>query len=77
MGSELLGHAEILAAQNGYRHIGLAVAIDNPRARSLYERKGYVAAGFGEHLTSWTYRDADGRERQAREVCHYMVKPLR
>ena len=77
IGSELLSHAEILAAQNGYRQIGLAVAIDNPRAMSLYERRGYVDAGFGEHRTSWAYLDADGLERQAIEVCHYLVKPLR
>lgn len=76
MGSELLGRAEILAARKGYRQIGLAVAIDNHRARSLYERRGYVDAGSGEHRTSWTYLDADGLERQAREACHYLVKPL-
>ncbi len=77
VGAELLGHAEILVAQDGYRHMGLAVAIDNPRARSLYERKGYVDTGLGEHRTSWTYLDSDGLERQAREVCHYLVKPLK
>src|SRR3712207_6814858 len=40
IGSRLLDAVEQLARERGYLHIALAVAVDNPRARSLYERRG-------------------------------------
>ena len=76
VGSLMLDHAESLAIQRGYIQIGLGVSIDNPRARHLYERKGYQDAGFGEYTSSWFYLDRDGQEQRATEVCNYLVKRL-
>ena len=77
VGSALLDTAEVLARQQGYSRIGLGVAVDNPRARSLYERRGYEDAGFVEYTTGGLYVDRDGQQRQWHEVCTYLVKPLR
>lgn len=76
IGSRLLGHAEKLAIQMGYSQIGLGVSVDNPRARSLYDLRGYRDAAFGEYRTSGRYSDRDGREQQWEEICKYMVKRL-
>lgn len=76
VGSRILAHAERLALGRGFARIGLAVGIDNPRARSLYERRGYADAGFGIFEIGGTYRDIDGVERRWREVCEYLVKGL-
>lgn len=74
VGSRILAHAEGLALGRGFGRIGLAVGIDNPRARSLYERRGYADAGFGIFEIGGTYRGMDGVERRWREVCEYLVK---
>ena len=75
-GSQILAHAERLALERGFGRIGLAVGIDNRRARALYERRGYADAGFGIFEIGGTYRDAGGVERRWREVCEYLVKGL-
>ena len=76
VGSLMLDHAESLALQRGYIQIGLGVDIDNPRARRLYERRGYKDAGYGEYTTSWSYLDRDGQEQRATEIGNYLVKRL-
>ena len=77
IGTSILAEAERLSAGREYEQIGLAVGIDNPRARSLYERLGYIDTGFGEFEIGGTYTDIHGRQRQWREVCEYLVKRLR
>ena len=77
IGSSILRHAERLAAQNGYKQIGLGVDVNNTRGRRLYEYGGYRDAGFGEYRSIWYYRDRDGRKRRATEVCNYLLKGLR
>lgn len=76
IGSQLLGRAERLAVRHGFPQIGLSVAVDNPRARSLYERRGYKDAGFSQYETRWSYLDREGRERQVRDLSYYLVKRL-
>jgi GNAT superfamily N-acetyltransferase len=44
VGSKLLDAVVDLAKQNGYKQVRLDVVDTNPRARQLYERKGFVAA---------------------------------
>ncbi|HYO87077.1 MAG TPA: GNAT family N-acetyltransferase [Candidatus Limnocylindrales bacterium] len=44
VGSQLLDAVVELAKQRGYEQVRLDVVDTNPRARSLYERKGFVAA---------------------------------
>lgn len=76
VGSLILDRAERLAAERGFARIGLAVGIDNPRARALYERRAYADAGFGSFQIGGTYRDINGVQREWREICEYLIKPL-
>lgn len=76
IGTRILEHGEGLAAERSFTRIGLAVGIDNPRARALYERLGYVDTGFGVFEIGGTYHNARGEEREWREVCEYLAKGL-
>ncbi len=76
IGSQLLATAEDLARQQGYRHIGLGVAIDNPRAHALYLRHGYRDSGFGQYPHRVFYVDGQGRHHWRIEICVYLVKEL-
>ena len=76
IGSMLLDFAESLASQQGYSRIGLGVSIDNPRARSLYERRRYRDSGLGEYATGGCYIDKDGQEQSWEEICNYLIKQL-
>ena len=76
IGSRLLDTAESLARQKGFSRIGLGVAIDNPRARSLYERLGYRDSGFNQYTSRGHYIDRDGQEQSWEETCNYLIKHL-
>jgi ribosomal protein S18 acetylase RimI-like enzyme len=74
IGSSLLAAADQLAQARGYPLTGLGVAVDNPRARSLYERHGYKDAGIGQYITGWRELDEQGEQRwiEEQEIC--MIK---
>ena len=76
IGTQILSCAERLSVDRGLEQIGLAVGIDNPRARALYERLGYVDTGFGVFRIGGMYTDIHGKQREWREVCEYLVKGL-
>jgi ribosomal protein S18 acetylase RimI-like enzyme len=76
VGSQLLAAAEALVTQRGFARIGLAVGIDNPRARALYERRGYRDAGLGVHPNRWSSVDRTGQTQWHEETCFYLTKPL-
>jgi ribosomal protein S18 acetylase RimI-like enzyme len=76
IGTRVLKHGERLAMKRGFGKIGLAVGIDNPSARALYERLGYVDTGFGVFEIGGAYTDTHGKRREWREVCEYLVKRL-
>lgn len=76
IGTRLMDQAEALAARHGFIQIGLDVAIDNDRAISLYERRGYKDLGFGERTVSWGYIDLEGQEQVQTDVLAYLVKLL-
>jgi ribosomal protein S18 acetylase RimI-like enzyme len=76
IGSQLLAAAERLAHDRGHRRIGLAVAVENVRARALYDRLGYRDAGIGDVSSSWSHVDETGREIAESETCRYLVKQL-
>ena len=67
IGSRLLEACEALVRNSGYGRIGLSVGVENPRARSLYERRGYRDAGCGVYELSGEW---------GREECVYLVKEL-
>ena len=77
IGTQLMAEAERLATQRGYERAGLSVGVDNPRARSLYERREYVDVGVGECLSGYPYLDAAGLERWDDEIVVHLVKELR
>jgi GNAT superfamily N-acetyltransferase len=76
IGSRLLQEVERLARERGQPRIALGVATNNPRARALYERRGYRDAGFGEYTSRWLETDEQGQERwsEEQEIC--LVKLL-
>lgn len=76
IGARILAVAERLAISRDFMRIGLAVGIDNPRARALYERLGYADTGFGAFQIGGAFHDRHGIRRKWREVCEYLVKPL-
>jgi ribosomal protein S18 acetylase RimI-like enzyme len=76
IGSQLMKHAERLVAQRGHRQVGLSVALDNPRARALYERMGYRNSGLDNYDSLWPYLDDQDQERWHRETCVRLVKRL-
>jgi ribosomal protein S18 acetylase RimI-like enzyme len=76
VGSQILDAAEALVRDRGLCQIGLAVALENVRARALYERLGYRDLGIGEFPNAWSYVDEDGNEVTESETCSYLVKDL-
>lgn len=76
IGSKLLHVAEELAKARGCARIGLGVAVENPRARSLYERSGYVDSGLGQYRDVYSHLDEHGTLRTSEDICDYMVKDL-
>ena len=53
IGTALIREAERRVAPRGLACVGLAVGVDNPRARSLYERLGYRTWAHGTLEVSW------------------------
>jgi GNAT superfamily N-acetyltransferase len=76
IGTQLMEHAEGEARRRGYRQVGLSVALDNPRARALYERRGYRDSGLAPYDSRWPYLDECDREQWHEETCVRLVKPL-
>ncbi len=76
VGTALVRAAEEHAAALGYWRVGLGVGVDNPAARRLYERLGYVDWGHGPVEVVWDERGPDGALRPARQICDWMVRTL-
>ena len=77
IGSQVIAAAEHDATRRGYREIGLAVGVENVRARALYVRLGYRDLGLGEFPNIWSYRDDAGQRHVEIESCIYLLKSLR
>lgn len=73
LGTLLLDCAENAVRERGFSYISLSVALDNPRAQQLYERRGYKIFGDIYH-DEWQYLDAQGETRHVREEVLDMVK---
>jgi GNAT superfamily N-acetyltransferase len=76
IGSHALAHAAALARERGFQRLGLAVGLDNPRARALYERLGFTDANCGIITVRWQYPGPDGHKHWAEQRCTYLVKDL-
>jgi GNAT superfamily N-acetyltransferase len=76
IGSQILDAAEEIVRDRGARRLGLAVAVENGRARVLYERRGYYGLGISDFANAWSYIDEDGNEVAESETCTYLVKDI-
>ncbi len=74
IGTILIQAAEQRIRDRGRRAAELSVEEDNPRARALYERLGYVA--YGSSPESWDTEAADGSIVRYETVCTLMRKEL-
>jgi GNAT superfamily N-acetyltransferase len=77
IGTAIIAAAEELATSWNSSAIGLAVGLDNPGARRLYERLGYQQWDGPQVLDEWMEKDADGRILVShRDPCSYLLKRL-
>jgi GNAT superfamily N-acetyltransferase len=76
IGTALIRAAEDTARQHDHERLVLAVGVDNPDARRLYERLGYVDWGHGTIVGTWVDRDRDGPPVTESETCSVLVKRL-
>ncbi|MCC9707108.1 GNAT family N-acetyltransferase [Streptomyces sp. MNU76] len=74
IGTFLVEAAERRIRDRGLREAELSVEENNPRARALYERLGYVA--YGRQMDSWDERAPDGSLRRYETMCTLMRKEL-
>jgi ribosomal protein S18 acetylase RimI-like enzyme len=76
IGSALLEHAARLTAARGQTRLGLAVGLDNDRARALYERVGFTQVDIPPFDVRWQYRTPTGEIAWGSERCVYLIKAL-
>lgn len=76
VGSAMLEYADTSCLERGVLRLGLAVGLENPSARAIYEHRGYVLVPGSEHRVTWLQPDGTGREVEAHEDCVYLVKEL-
>lgn len=74
LGTLLVCAAEQRIRDRGLRRAELAVEEDNPRARALYERLGYVA--HGREPQAWDEEGPDGSIRRHETMCVLLRKSL-
>lgn len=74
IGTILIRAAEQRTQSRGLRRVELSVEEDNPRARALYERLGYVA--YGSRPEAWYVDAPDGTVTRYETVCTLMRKRL-
>ncbi len=74
IGTLLVAAAEQRIRARGHDRAELGVEHDNPRARRLYERLGYVA--YGDQPAEWDTEGPYGVMVRYRTMCTMMRKPL-
>lgn len=75
VGSALIRAAEELCRAQRADRMQVGVSLDNPRARALYERLGYV--GTGElSTTTYQYLDDDGNRPTVTETSEQLIRRL-
>jgi ribosomal protein S18 acetylase RimI-like enzyme len=74
IGTILIRAAEQRISARGLRRAELSVEENNPRARALYERLGYVA--YGRQPEAWDEDAPDGSIVRYETVCTLMRKQL-
>jgi ribosomal protein S18 acetylase RimI-like enzyme len=74
IGSLMIEKTESDLYERGFRTVTLNVGQENPGARRLYERLGYVVVA--EEPGSWSYTDHEGKTRDVHEPSWRMEKRL-
>jgi ribosomal protein S18 acetylase RimI-like enzyme len=74
LGTVLVQAAERRILDRGLDRAELGVEDNNPRARALYERLGYVA--YGRRPEAWDAEGPDGAVTRYETVCTLMRKRL-
>jgi len=74
LGNGMMQIIENDLSQRGFSILTLNVAKDNPRARALYERRGFVITSDEPGI--WSYPDDKGIWHQVNEPAWRMEKPL-
>ena len=74
IGSALLDEAIRLTAARGQPRLGLAVGLDNDRARALYERFGFTQENIPDFDVRWPYHTPTGTLAWGSERCTYLVR---
>ncbi|MFF8592993.1 GNAT family N-acetyltransferase [Streptomyces sp. NPDC015220] len=74
IGTFLVEAAELRIKNRGLRQAELGVEENNPRARALYERLGYVA--YDRQPDAWDEQAPDGSSRRYETMCTLMRKEL-
>ena len=74
LGTLLIGALEDRVRRRGLARVDLGVGEDNPRARNLYERLGYVACGT--EVDRWRYEQDDGTTAVVEDLCTLLGKDL-
>jgi predicted N-acetyltransferase YhbS len=76
VGADLVHAVEDAARRRGYDLVVLGVGLDNPRAKRLYERLGYLDWNNGPIVARWTEPDGSGGIRYASLTVDTLVKSL-
>jgi GNAT superfamily N-acetyltransferase len=74
VGTALLNAAEAYAHEKRYGWSTIAAGKDNPAARRMYEKRGYVVCA--EENGDWSFTDQHGRVRYVHEPCWVLEKRL-
>lgn len=74
IGTQLVLAAESELAARGYITVTIAVAVENERAKQLYERLGYQV--FRKDNSKWAYQDPNGETHHINEMCWALKKEL-
>lgn len=75
LGNYIMSFVEEQLLLRGFLWLRLNVAKDNPAARRLYERRGYVVVGAEPGI--WRYQDDAGEWQTVEEPAWKMIKALR
>ena len=76
IGTKLIAAAEQVIRERGYKRAGLAVDLNNDRARRLYERLGYQDWGKGSYDDSYEVEIAPGMRRVFTDQVTLLTKDL-
>ncbi len=76
IGRKLIAEAENICREKGFEKVGLAVGVENKKAKKLYEALEYRDAEVGGFDIFWHETQEDGTKFKMTDRCIYMIKNL-